>query len=277
MKNLFSVNVKTNEVRGEEFVIRRPVSDLSRKSEEAIQTLSAYKKKGAMPLWYNLIMYAFVLASVICIPAFLEGCLDNGFEITYQRGSWALYIGGAGLILGFTMYIIKRVRLTKLVHNPEVVDFVSDMDKLTDRIRESLHVPENCADIDVFSRPYKMKNGKEKQYSHFFAYFNLSFWVFKEDDLLCFACAEGVYGIPVSSITEIVLNKKTVSVPQWNKDEPIKNEKYKPYVKTNNNGMYFIKKHYSIRFMRRGEEWEILIPAYDIDVITELTGHYPTV
>lgn len=26
-----------------------------------------------------------------------------------------------------------------------------------------------------------------------------------------------------------------------------------------------------------GKEWEILIPAYDIDVITELTEHYPTI
>ena len=277
MKSLFSVNVKTNEVSGEEFILRKPDSELSRKSDEASETLSAYKKKSGMPLWYNIIMYVFLFAFVVCIPAFMEGCIDNGFKDTYQRGSWALYVGGAGLLIGFAMYVVKRVRLTKVVQSPEVVEFVSGMDELADKIKANLHVPENCADIDVLSRPYKLKNGKEILGTNFFRCFNLTFWVFKEGDFLCFGCNEGVYGIPLTSITEIITVKKQMSVPQWNKDEPIKDEKYKPYVKANNNGMYFIKKHYSVRFTRHGEEWEILIPAYDIDIISELTGRYPTV
>lgn len=277
MKNLFSVNVKTNEVTGEEFIIRKTDSELSKKETEATAKLFEYKKMSGMPLWYSIIMYVFLFALIICLPAFIKGWIENGFEVTYQRGSWVLYIGIAGLIISPTMYLIQRIRCKKVIQSPEVDDFVSGMGELINNIKASLRVPTDCADIDVLCRPYKLKNGKEKQGNHFFKYFNLSFWVFKENDNLCFASTEGVYGIPLSSITDVVLVKKTVSVPQWNKDEPIKAEKYKKSVKVNNYGMYFIKKHYSVRFTRHGEEWEFLIPAYDVDIITELTGRFPVI
>lgn len=277
MNSLFSVNVKTNEVIGEEFIIRKTDPELAKKQTEATAKLSEYQKMSGMPLWYSIIMYIFLLAAIAFIPAFMEGCFDVGFQAAYQRTSWALYTGVGGLIVGAAMYVIQRIRSKKVLQSPEVDDFVSGMGELTNKIKASLQVPTDCADVDVLCRPYKLKNGKQKTGNHFFKYFNLSFWVFKENENLCFASAEGVYGIPLSSITEIALIKKSVSVPQWNKDEPIKSERYKATVKANNYGMYFIKRHYSVRFNRHGEEWEILIPAYDVDIISGLTGRFPVI
>lgn len=269
MKGLFSVNVKTNEVRGKEFILRKTDSDLSRKSDEASDTLIAYQKKSGVPLWFSIIKY-IALFTVICPLEFTSACIENGFETTYQRGAWALYLGGAGLLIWLAMFIIEKVRFKKVAQSPEVDDFLSGMSELSDRIKQSLHIPADCADIDIFCRQYKLKNGKEVRGNHFFDYLNLSLWVFKEGENLCFADTSGVYGIPISSITEIVLIKKSVMVPQWNKDESVKAEKYKKYVKMNNYGAYFIKPHYSVRFSRHGEEWEILIPAYDIDYVCEI-------
>lgn len=274
MKGLFSINVDTKEVCGEEFILRKTDSELARKSDEASDTLLAYQKKSGVPLWFSIIKY-IALFAVICPLEFVSACLDNGFEITYQRGAWALYAGAAGFLIWLVMFIIEKVRFKKVAQSPEVDEFLSGMSELNNRIKESLHVPENCADVDVFCRPFKIKNGKEKRGNQFFNLLNFSFWVFKEGENLCFADTSGVYGVPLSSITEVVLVKKSVMVPQWNKDEPIKNEKYKKYVKSNNYGAYIIKPHYSVRFTRHGEEWEILIPAYDIDVISDLTGKYP--
>lgn len=277
MKQLFSLNVNTNQINGEEFILRKTDTELTRKSDETSDTLHAYQKKSGVPLWYSIIKYIFLIAAVACLPAFLRRCLDNGFDDAYNGAAWALYAGAAGLLIGLVMFLIEGVRFKKVAQSPEVNEFLSGMGELNNRIKENLHIPENCADIDVFCRPVKLKNGKEKRGNHFFSYFNVSLWVFKEGENLCFADISGVYGIPLSSITEIVLNKKSAMVPQWNKDEPIKNEKYKKYVKVNNYGMYFIKPHYSVRFTRHGEEWEVLVPAYDIDAISELTGKYPAV
>lgn len=277
MKSLFSINIKTNKISGEEFILRKTDSDLSRKSDEASDTLIAYQKKSGVPLWFSIIKYIALFAAVACLPAFLTRCLDNGFGDAYSGAAWALYAGVAGLLIGLAMFIIEKIRFKTVAENPEVGELLSGMGELNNKIKESLHIPEDCADVDVFCRPYKLKNGNEKRGNPFFNYFNISLWVFKEGENLCFADISNVYGIPLSSITEVVLVKKSVMVPQWNKDEPIKAERYKKYVKVNNYGMYFIKPHYSVRFTRHGEEWEVLVPAYDIDVISELTGKYPAV
>lgn len=276
MKNLFSIDVKTKEISGQEFIIRKPDSELLEKSDKCADTLMGYKKKSGMPLAYWIIEFILLLAAAICLPGFFKGCLNNGFEIAYQRGAAILIIGIIALVVGIAMSIFASVHNKKITKSPEVGEALSEMSELNNRIKESLLVPENSADIDVLCRPFKLKKGKVKRGGRFFYCFNFSFWVFIEGENLCFADASGVYGVPLSSITDTELIKKTVTVTTWNKDEPIKDPKYKKFVKVNNYGLYFIKPHYSLRFKHNDEEWEVLIPGYEIEVISELTGKYPT-
>ena len=275
MKNLFSFNVKTNEIIGQEFLIRKPDKELSEKSDECADALMGYEKKGGMPLWYTIIEYILLFAAIICLPGFFRGCLDNGFDVAYRRGAAILIVGVIALVAGLVMLIIKYLRHKKVEQSPEVHEALSEMSELTDKIKESLLVPENSADTDILCRPFKLKKGKVKRGSHFFDCFNFSFWVFVEGENLCLANADGVYGIPLSSITDAVKIKKAVTSMAWNKDETVKDPKYKQFVKVNNYGLYFFKPHYSLRFKHNDEEWEILIPGYEMEVISSLTGKYP--
>ncbi|MCH5162855.1 MAG: hypothetical protein J1G38_05140 [Clostridiales bacterium] len=275
MKSLFAIDVTTKEYTGQEFILRKPDSELAQKVDASADTLVAYDKKSGVPLWFSIIEYILLFVGTICLLGFLNGCSEVGFDVAYKNGAAFIYIGGVSLVVWLAMAIYKRVHFKKVAKSPEVAEFLNEANELTDKIRENLNVPENSADVDVICRPFKIKNGKEKRGNMFYNYFNFSFWVFKEEENLCFSDACSVYGIPISSITEVVLVKKSVMVPQWNKDEPIKDPKYKKFVKTNNYGAYFIKPHYSVRFTHNDEEWEVLIPAYDIGVITELTGKYP--
>ena len=234
-----------------------------------------YEKKSGMPLVYTIIEYVLLLAAVICLTGFFKGCLNTGFKVAFQRGAAILIIGIVALVVGLAMWVFARLHAKKVVKSPEVGEALSEMSELNNKIKESLLVPENSADIDVLCRAFKLKNGKVKR-GKFFDCFNFSFWVFIEGENLCFANTSGVYGIPLSSITDIVLIKKAVTGTAWIKDEPMNDPKYKKIVKVNNYGIYFFKPHYSLRFKYDDEEWEVLFPGYELEVISELTGKYPT-
>ncbi len=93
MKSLFAVDVNTNEICGQEFILRKPDSALSKQVDESADTLGAYQKKSGVPLWYNIIEYILLFAAVICLLGFVNAWADNGFKITYRRGAVILYIG----------------------------------------------------------------------------------------------------------------------------------------------------------------------------------------
>lgn len=232
---------------------------------------SAIKKSG-VPIMYSIIEYIISLFAVFGLVTFVIECIKHESNITYQSATTKLYIGVICFIVWLVMFIFKKVRFKKVAQSQEYDDFFSRMTELNNRINDSLMVPENRVNIDVLCRPFKQKNGKEKKGSQLFDFLNISFGVFVEEENLCFSDISSVYGIPIDSITDIVLINKTVVVSQWNKDESTNSQKYKKYVKMNNYGNYFIKPHYSIRFKHNDEEWEILIPAYDFDIISELTG-----
>lgn len=276
MRNLFSVNVKTGENTYNRFLIRKPDEQLMQKVEMSNAQLETYRQKSGVPLWFSILKFIFLFC-VFMLIAFIGGSLNNGFEEEYSFAAWALYVGAIGTVLWLIMFIIERVRFKRVAQSPEVDAFLSDFEDLNKKIKENLRIPEGSFDLDVLCRPFKVSgSGKEKRGSQFFDYLNASVWAFKEGENLCFADSAGVYAIPASAVTTIVKHKKSSFFAQWNKDEPYTAEKYKHYVKTNGYGMMCIKYHYSLQFMLGGEEWEILVPAYDVDVVTQLTGITPT-
>lgn len=272
MKSLFSMDVEKNEPYGKEFILRETDFELTQKSDQSLDTLNDFEKKSDVPVLYTIIQYLLFL-SFYFLAAFIKKCIDDGFTVAYKTTTEFFYIGTIGFAAWLAMTVYKKIRYKKVVESTEVNDFINDVKELNNTIRESLLIPENSASVDVLCRSFKLKNGKKKSANLFYDCLNFSFWVFIEGDNLCFADTSSVYGIPLDSFTRIDLINKSVMVPQWNKDEPIKDEKYKKYVKVNGGGIYFIKPHYSLRFNDSyGEEWEVLIPAYEIEVISKLTG-----
>ena len=101
-------------------------------------------------------------------------------------------------------------------------------------------------------------------------------WIFTENGNLCFADTFGIWAVPLSCIIAIAFFPGHATLTSWNKEEQFNSPKYKKTVRVYKHN-YIVKGYYSLQILRNNEEWEVLIPVYDIDYIFELTGKYPTV
>ena len=165
----------------------------------------------------------------------------------------------------------KKTKTT--VESDDFKDGVESSAAFTEECYAELGVPEDAKQADIFTKPYKMKNGKEKKASSWFEYVNQEVDIFLEGNMLCIADVNNVIGLPIEDMTGIYKINKRVSFLGWNKEESFNKDPYKQYKMTCNQfGMIFIKTHYSLRFSSFGTEYEILFPAYELDTFTSLTG-----
>lgn len=272
MRNLFTINIKTKEHGFNEFLIRKSDSTLKAQYDENAKSLDDTIKKRFAPLLY--ISFAACVCGAISIAFFMSELEDADFSQAYSTVGWALYVGIAGIALSAVLFLAAFIWMRKFMANPQTQNIMQEQTELKDKIADGLRVPEGCAEIDIMYRPYKLKKGKEKYQGK--GYENLPMWVFAEDSNLCFADTFGVWAVPLSYITSITPFPGHATLSSWNKEEKFNSIRYKRMMRYYK-GNYIVKGYYSLQFTRRGEEWEILIPAYDIDVISELTGKYPAV
>ena len=101
-------------------------------------------------------------------------------------------------------------------------------------------------------------------------------YIFIENECLCFANNSFVAGVPLNSVREISEINKIMPLPQWNKSESFKFDKYKQYnIYTNQSGqpgLIWIKQYYSINLLINGEEYYFYLPNYEIGSFKELIG-----
>lgn len=97
--------------------------------------------------------------------------------------------------------------------------------------------------------------------------------LYVEDSKLHLGDAHELYAIPLSYIKKISIINKKISVFGWNKDAAYNSKEYKQYkITANNYGVLFFKNYCSILINDGIEEFEIMVPTYEKDVIKELTN-----
>lgn len=273
MKNLFTVNTKTKEHGFDEFLLRRSDSALKTQFDENDKLFNGALKKRFNPLVYTSL--ALLFCGAICLAIFLEILEDaESFAQAYSTFGWALYVGIIGILQFAILIFIAIIWMRKFMANPQTQNLLQEQDELKRKIARSLRVPEGCAGIDVLCLPYKISRGRQKyKAKNYFE--NLPMWVFVDNGNLYLADTFGIWAVPLSHITSVLPVKGKATISTWNKEEKITAQKYRRLV-TLYKGTYYLKSRYSVQFTHNGDEWEILIPAYDIEVVTELTGKYPT-
>ena len=104
-----------------------------------------------------------------------------------------------------------------------------------------------------------------------FKYINIQFNFFIKNDMLCFADVETVYAIPLSYFKKIIKYNKRAMVNGWNKSEDFNKGEYKEYKITKNSyDNLFMKPYYSVQFEYEFQEYEFLIPPYEINHLNKL-------
>ncbi len=263
MKNLFGVK-KDGTAPYTRFEIRSLSEESQSKLDDSKEVVATSFKK-ALPTWIS------ILASVITFigACILEGILDSDATITesYNHAPYLFYICGACLLAGLGLFAYIGIRKYKLKQDPLLNSQLDVINELTDQAILELKVPDTSVFVDViFPMVKENDHGVEKEiWSN--SYQNVPLHVFEENGKICFADCYSVFAIPRECFKSITMKKKRKSISNWNKEEGVKSEKYKPYkLRKNDQGGYIIKSLYKVLLEIDGEQFEIFIPNYDIEL-----------
>ena len=268
MKNAFSINVTTNENGADKFKVKKLSEELTRRKEQSENTITDITRAASIPRWLEWVAIILGGFGLIVFASLLEALTDVGFATAYKNAGWLFYAGGASLIVALIIFILRTYKKRTTLNSPAVRDTLSESERLVYRCYEDLGVPYDADDVDIFAEGFKTKNGKTKRAGMFFQYLNVACKIYRDGDNLYIADTDGVYAFPIVNFTGIVAVKKNATFNCWTKQQPFNKPPYKQYkVRHNNYGMFFVKPYYSVRFTALNEEYEIVIPSYEMDTL----------
>lgn len=260
MKNVFGINKKETGFSYDKYIYRKL-------SEEGLADLEKIREKNnevnklfSLPRWLGWLSWILIMSGVVFILALFF--TNEKFTEAYKRIGYILYIGIGLVVIGILIYVFLFIKGKKANKNPEVKKFIEESKLQVAKALGELEVPEDAKKIDVlFTMSKTTSKGEKLAYS---SHFNQELYLFKEDDKLCLADIEQVLAFPIEAFTKIVKINKKIPLMQWNKEEDIKNEKYRNYDIRSTSGSLSIGSCYSVRLFI-DEELEILIPNYDLE------------
>ena len=263
MKNLFGIK-KDATAPYTRFEIRSLNEESQSKLDDSKDALATSIKK-AMPTWISILASVFIFIGA-CL---LKGILDSDATIAeaYKQAPYLFYICGVCLLIGLGLFAYIAIRKHKLKQDPNFNSQLEVINQLTDEATLELKVPDTAVFVDILCLKVKENDyGVEKEiWSN--SYLNVPFHVFEENGKICFADCYSVFAIPRECFKSMAMKKIRKSIPHWNKEEGVKSEKYKPYkLRKDNQGGYIIRCLYKVLLEIDGEQFEIFIPDYDIEL-----------
>lgn len=261
MKDLFSFISENDEGYNNPFILRKLDGELK-------QNLDANSKViKRITAWYivSLILDFFALSAGIIVGA--------AVLIEWLRNSAADYVGMYLAIsffaFGLILLIIRKLSLFLFTKSKKVRIMNAEREKVKKQINARLHIPENSVEIDVLrSFALASRHGSPQT-----DYWCLGFSTFIDDDQLCFADIDVVYGVPISSFTTITKNTAKVFIAKWDRELLEKNPKYIPYA--NKRHKIKVNEIYSVEFTYLSEQWQFFIPVYELETIKKFIGINP--
>lgn len=263
MKKLFGINNKGNNFS--KFIVRSASTTSNEKMDELANKGTMIQKKELGPGWLNIVSTICVGIGLIFILGIFG--VKDGFKEALKTRGYLFYIGIALFVLGLTHIIYKKVKSKKGEKSESVKNFLDEQELLKKDILNELRIPEDAIVIDILLTKVKEnKDGKEiAKTMGLFTHINSEVYLFLECNKVYFADYSAVIEIPLESFKSIDKINKSIVIPEWHKKVAFNNEKYKEYkVKQNSYGMVFVKQYYSIKLLIDSEDYEILIPNYDL-------------
>jgi hypothetical protein len=282
MKPFLGINLTTDKknkrVNGDEFVVARPslasAQSLGRSAQGAKETM----EKSQLPVWLRIAQVICGVVGVICAYAIIKALIGRNVTLQdgYSNAPWAFWLCGGGILMWFLLWFIGKRREKDVLGSDEGARSIQNLKVNTQAVYAELSVPGDAESVDVMMFYYKEKKVGIKPCEkgvQLWTYFNPSFRIFTDENMLYLANTEGKYGIPLSDIKSIRTVKKNARLQHWNKDERFNSEKYKPYkLMPDNYGCINCRCYHIIELDHNGEQWGIYIPSYELPVFEKMTG-----
>ena len=278
VKNIFSVDITDENhhiSNGNIFVTDRVPEEFDNElDEQNEETLRLMDKAIKTPLYLRILMFIFPVCGIASLRVFFDFAEDTSFAQAINDAPYILLFAIAMFIgLAFVLYILKR-QSDEFSESRDMQHLERNAEINEQKAFKLLNIPKDAPEIDVMLIMYEIKKGKVKStHKDLCDYITSIFHVFVADGMLKLASLNMIHSIPLNEITGARCIHKKVSTDAWNKDDPHNKGKYKEFkIKEGEFGSMVINTYYALDILHENEEYEILIPCYDWEIIEKLTG-----
>lgn len=274
-----TTNKKNEENNGKEFLVQKTSDALSQSFDNSSEEIEQTIEKSKLPFIIRIIQWVcgFVGALIAC--GIVRAITDEdavSLSEAYQNAAWLFWLGGICLVTWAVVAIMAVIKQKAVLETDESEMALDNLDKNCDAIFMELGVPGDAIDVDVLCFNYKQKDGKIKLCEKGLQtaeYYNPIFKAYTDSENLYLADLDGKYAFPLSSLKSIDTVKKTITILDWNKDEPFNKGIYKQYKLTETNMDSIVcKKYHILEFIANDEVWGIYFPNYELPAFEKLTG-----
>ncbi len=180
----------------------------------------------------------------------------------------------ASMVFNFRARKLERARMSAA--RPDTsTDIKAAVERFEAASREAareLGIPDDAKALDVFPFYYKIKNGTPARLGKRDRYENLGVSAYRMGDRLCLATAQERLEIPLSDIQGYRVYDREYTVDMWLKEQASDSETYAKY-HIRKSGFLGRRARTLCGVVIRhadGEEYELLIPGYDLPVLQAL-------
>lgn len=275
MKNLFDINMETEEFDGNAFFTKRISAELEEKKDSvASEYLDLHHKDLKQTVSGIIAEYICLLIVVIGIS--IPGKIFTDSEITFKQAfarnpivfSAIITIVIAAAIVGIYLEIRRRKKSKEYEAQIEQKNLISDIDNYALLAMEELQIPEERFDLEVLCSYYEMKNERKIKKTEWSEQFTMD--VYERGNNICFFDGTQELAIPISDIKEIEFIQKKRSIPAWMKDISHKDPKYKKYKIIEEKMGYVIRGYYRLVIDSIWGQYEVIVPNYEEEAMQKI-------
>lgn len=274
MKNFFSFDINESSVSGlDSFVLREVDEDMTKRQEELNAQLNQFEKRWRPHFAIVIIRFFFVLFGALLLVSAFNSMIKNGADAFASPLGVALPVVSLVIVaLCSLSYYFEYKKKISIISSEEYKTVEQNAKSAVDLALSYLKIPKNAAKTDVLCYYYyKEENGEIRDAAGHFKYLNVPMYIFREGDTLCIADVGAVFGVDIKSIKGIAEREEKVTFTQWNKDTSHTKGVYADYkITLNSYGVYTIRKSCVIKLEIEAQDYEIIIPSYDIEPIKRL-------
>lgn len=282
MKVLFGINLtdnrKNEKLDGAELLVDAPSALSLKLLEEGATGFTDAVERSRLPILFRVLQWISGLtAGVIGIGILRATTGEDSVSLAegFRNAPWLFVACIASAVIFLVLLLWSRFRFRSVVDTKEFDRVQGRLENDVLRIFRELGVPEAAVDVDFFSLYYQQR-GKEikicKKWLQSVEFITTCQKLYKDETNLYLADMEGKRSIPLASLRAIRTVKKRVGMDEWNKEEELTSERYKPYrLHEDDNGIY-MKQYHVLEFFLRGSEWLLYFPCYELPIVEELTG-----
>lgn len=263
MKNLFGLDLLTEEYLGKEFIVRKTDCKLTEYQEKLILQTEKIENRKRFPFWLTVLEYICAFAAILMIFIIVMDIDEYGVSKIFAVSLWKFAVALSAAAAWLAIFIASQIYGRTAEKAPAFRDVYKVIEEeVYDKSYEKLSIPASAEVIDIISDSENAENSKKLKKRSLC--FTVEVRIFTENGNLCLSDLESVMAIPLNEIAGVESSYKTVRVGNWTKKEEYNAERFKKYgIRKSRAGEYFIRGSYSVRVNHAGEEWEFSVPCYD--------------